>query len=186
MVRPISASELDIDLFYHHFPKPKGYIFPVQLGKVRPPPESSWSSQLITSTKIEQFYDQRPWDLYDQTIHPISFKPSGWFEKLVEAYEGFVDSHRQALWESTHCLWISDEQRKTDPGLAAFARARRQRRSRAGPRWKRVLQLILQGMIDGLCDLDILLDPIFLHFPRPNEARVWYPGLSVRRTNIPN
>ena len=140
---------------------------------------------LIMSTKIEQFYDQQPWNHYDQTIHPISFKPSGWFEKLVEAYEDFVDSRRQALSESTHFLWISAEQRKTDPGLAAFARARRQRQPRAGPCWKRVLQLILQGMIDGLCDLDILLDPIFLHFPRPNEARVWYPGLSVRRTNIP-
>ena len=151
-------------MFYHHFSKPKGYIFPVQLGKVRPPPESSWSFQLITSTKVDQFYDQKHWDLYDKNIHPISFKPSGWFEKLVEAYEVFVDSHRQALWESTLFLWISAEQRKPDPGLAAFARARRQRRSRAGPRWKRVLQLILQGMIDGLCDLDILLDPMFLHF----------------------
>ena len=39
-------------------------------------------------------------------------------------------------------------------------------------------------MIEGLCDLDILLNPIFLRFSRPNEARVWYPGLSVRRTNI--
>ena len=86
----ISVSELDLDLLYNHFSKPKGYIFPVQLSKVRPPLESSWSSQLITLTKIEQFYDQQPWDLYDQTIHPISFKPSGWFDKLVEAYEGFV------------------------------------------------------------------------------------------------
>ena len=154
-----------MDLFDHYFSKPKGYIFPVQLGKFRPPLESSWSSQLITSTKVNQFYDQQPWDLYDQTIHPISFKPSGWFKKLVEAYEGFMDSHRQDLWESTHFLWISAEQRKTDPGLAAFTRARRQRRSRAGPRWKRVLQMILQGMIDGLCNLDILLDPMLLHFP---------------------
>ena len=130
----ISVSELDIDLLYHHFSKPNGYIFPVHLGKVRPHPESSWSSQLTTSTKIDQFYDQQPGDLYDQTIQPISFKPSGWFEKLVKAYEGFVDSHRQALWESTHFLWNSVEQRKTDPELAAFARARRQRRSCAGPR----------------------------------------------------
>ena len=46
--------------------------------------------------------------------------------------------------------------------------------------------MVLQGMIDGLCDLDILLDPVFLHFPRLNEKRVWYPGLSVKRANLPN
>ena len=49
-----------------------------------------------------------------------------------------------------------------------------------------MLQLILNGMIDGLCDLNVLLDPMFLHFPCPNEVSVWYPGLSVQRTNIPN
>ena len=73
-------SELDLHLFYHHFSKPKGYIFPVQQGNLRTPPKFSWSSQLITSTKINQFYDQQPWDVYDQIVRPISFKPSGWFE----------------------------------------------------------------------------------------------------------
>ena len=48
------------------------------------------------------------------------------------------------------------------------------------------MQLILQGMINGLCDLDILLDPMLLHFSRLNEVRVWYPGLSVQRANTPN
>ena len=47
-------------------------------------------------------------------------------------------------------------------------------------------QLIPQGMIDGLCDLDILLDPLFLPFPRLNEVRFRYPGLSVQRANLPN
>ena len=65
-------------------------------------------------------------------------------------------------------------------------RERRQRRSHAGLRWKRVLQLILQGMIDGLCDPDILMDPMFMHFLRLNEVRMWHPCLSVQRTNIPN
>ena len=32
-------------------------------------------------------------------------------------------------------------------------------------------------MIDGDCDLNILLDPFFLHHPRIHEERVWYPGL---------
>ena len=32
-------------------------------------------------------------------------------------------------------------------------------------------------MVEGHCDLDILLDPFFLHYPRMHEERVWYPGL---------
>ena len=74
---------------------------------------------------------------------------------MAEAYEGFVDSHLQARWELTYILWISAEQRKMDPGLAAFAQARRQNQSRAGSRWKRVLQLIFQVIVDGICNLNI-------------------------------
>jgi hypothetical protein len=33
----------------------------------------------------------------------------------------------------------------------------------------------LQGMIAGHCDLDILLDPFFLHFPAFREVSPWYP-----------
>ena len=32
-------------------------------------------------------------------------------------------------------------------------------------------------MIEGHCDLDIFLDPFFLHCPRMHEERVLYPGL---------
>ena len=38
-------------------------------------------------------------------------------------------------------------------------------------------------MIEGHCDLDILLDPFFLHYPRMHEERVWYPGLE-RNTDL--
>ena len=45
------------------------------------------------------------------------------------------------------------------------------------PGGKRFLNHILKGIIAGHCDLDILLDPLFLHYPRPHEDRIWYPGL---------
>jgi hypothetical protein len=61
--------------------------------------------------------------------------------------------------------------------MQTFWRQRKQRRSRFGARWKNFLKRILSGMIAGYCDLDILLDPFFLHYPRPHEERVWYPGL---------
>ena len=52
--------------------------------------------------------------------------------------------------------------------------------------WRRSLKSgTSDDLVLGHCDLDILLDPIFLHFPRPNEVKTWYPGLSEGRTDIP-
>ncbi|KAG6622118.1 uncharacterized protein IUM83_07322 [Phytophthora cinnamomi] len=41
-------------------------------------------------------------------------------------------------------------------------------------------------MQEGWCDLDILLDSFFLHFPRRHESVIWYPGYESRQTNIKN
>ena len=54
------------------------------------------------------------------------------------------------------------------------------------PRCKTCLRFIRQGMIEGYCDLDVLLDPFFLHLPAPSEKRVWHPGLGCKTTKIPN
>ena len=91
-------------------------------------------------------------------------------------YLELESSHRQALWESTHAFPINPAQRRSKPFMQAFWRQRKQRRSRFGARWKSSLETILSGMVAGHCDLDILLDPFFIHYPRPHEERVWYPG----------
>ncbi|OWZ14137.1 hypothetical protein PHMEG_00012424 [Phytophthora megakarya] len=39
------------------------------------------------------------------------------------------------------------------------------------------LKIVLLSIVAGHCDFDILLDPVFLHFPRPGERSKWYPGL---------
>ena len=49
-----------------------------------------------------------------------------------------------------------------------------------------MLRFILQGMIDGHCDLDLLLDPFFMHFPSLTEMRPWFPGYGDPQKNIPN
>ncbi|KAG2993628.1 hypothetical protein PC118_g3934 [Phytophthora cactorum] len=59
----------------------------------------------------------------------------------------------------------------------------KEHRSRAGDRWEAFLQLVLEGMGRRLCDLDLLLDSFFLHFPQSWEAGVWYPGLSILPTS---
>ncbi|KAG2842817.1 hypothetical protein PC111_g2552 [Phytophthora cactorum] len=67
--------------------------------------------------------------------------------------------------------------------LAAATSAGNEHRSRAGDRWEAFLQLVLEGMGRRLCDLDLLLDSFFLHFPQSWEAGVWYPGLSILPTS---
>uniref|UniRef100_A0AAV1TA75 Uncharacterized protein n=1 Tax=Peronospora matthiolae TaxID=2874970 RepID=A0AAV1TA75_9STRA len=84
----------------------------------------------------------------------------------MTAYREFEALHRQALWESTHVLpIIVGPSRAKDAELSIFCEERRRRRSRSSHRWKAVLRIVLEGLVGGQCDLDILLDPFFLHFP---------------------
>ena len=175
-----------MELFFHHFTKPKNYLFPVHETPSRTPKKTTWLPKLITWDRIDALYAQEPWEALRQHPTPISFEITGWFQSLVELYQDFEDHHRQALWESTHVLPITSDQRKTDPDLANFCKERKQRRSRSGHRWKNVLRFILQGMISGQCDLDILLDPYFLHFPRATDKKMWYPGLGSKSRSIPD
>ena len=114
------------------------------------------------------------------------FRATGWFPEMSTVYSDFENRHRQALWEATHAIYLPVEQRERDPELVRIYQQRKQQRSRSGPRWKTVLQFILQGMINGYCDLDLFLDPFFMHFPSPVEMRRWYPGLGFSKKNIPN
>ncbi|ETL77439.1 hypothetical protein L917_21616 [Phytophthora nicotianae] len=72
---------------------------------------------------------------------------------------------------------MSITKRRASRHVDALYTDRKQRRPRAGARWKSFLQQVLIGLLQGYCDLDLLLDPFFLHFPRPGEAGAWYPGI---------
>jgi hypothetical protein len=84
---------------------------------------------------------------------------------------------RQALWEATHKLPITQEMRDSHRFWENLWLGRKQRRSRAGARLKTLLKHFLVCMVPGHCDWDLLLDPFFLHFLRVNEQGFWYPGL---------
>ena len=142
-----------------------------------PPPTGTWASGLISRQHIESLYATAPWDNIVIPVNPISFTMTGWYSDMGHRYLELESTHRQALWESTHAFPISPAQRRSERFMQTFWRQRKQRRSRFGARWKNFLKRILGGMIAGHCDLDILLDPFFLHYPRPHEERVWYPGL---------
>ena len=105
-------------------------------------------------------------------VNLISLALTGWYRDISTRYLELKSSHRQALWESTHAFLISSAQRRSDRFLLTFWRQRKQRRSRFGARWKNFLKTILREMIEGHCDLDILRDLFFLHYPRMHEERV--------------
>ncbi|ETN09056.1 hypothetical protein PPTG_11111 [Phytophthora nicotianae INRA-310] len=86
-------------------------------------------------------------------------------------------SDLRAYWDSTHTFQVSITKCRASRYLEAFYTDRKQRRSRAGARCKSFLQQVLICMLQGYCDLDLLLDPFFLHFPRQGEAGAWYPGI---------
>ncbi|ETI56024.1 hypothetical protein F441_23094 [Phytophthora nicotianae CJ01A1] len=96
---------------------------------------------------------------------------------MMRIFASYEDEHLRAYWDSTHAFPVSIAKRRASRYLDAFYTDRKQRRSRAGARWKSFLQQVLIGLIRGYCDLDLLLGPFFLHFPRPGEAGAWYPGV---------
>ena len=182
----ISIAELDLDYLHRHLFKPRGYPFPPDMDPDPVLSDQDWIPRLVSFQQITALYAQEPWLILKQLVKPVSFQLVGWFLDLAKVYQEFVDQNAQALWESNHMLALLPDQRRGDPDLARYVRQRKNRRSHSGPRWKIVLQFLLQGMIDGHCDLDILLDPFFLHFPRVIERRIWYPGYGRRGGNIPN
>ncbi|OWZ08399.1 hypothetical protein PHMEG_00019073 [Phytophthora megakarya] len=72
---------------------------------------------------------------------------------------------------------------RSDPYLALFVVERKNRGSHDGARWKQLLHLFLITMREGWCDLDLLLDLFFFHFPKRTDEVAWYPGIEARRAN---
>ena len=174
-----SVAELDVDTLFKQLTRSAGYIFPAPTAprSKSAPPESEWTTRLVTSAQVLALYQQMPWNQYPSQVTPFSFHETGWFAELASAYRDFETRHRQDLWEATHAIYLPAEQRDRDRKLAWIYQQCKQRRSRCRPRWKTVLRFILRGMIHGHCDLDLFLDSFFMHLPSPVEMRPWYPGL---------
>ena len=152
---------------------PWGWFGPPD-GDVRRP--AKWKSSLVNPTMIKGLLSAQPWVAAGVPVPPVTFRPVGWFARLVVAYEQFEEVHSQALWEATHCIWISKNQARANTVLASYYNARKKRRGRATRAWRQVVDMIYAGMAHGYCDIDILLDPFFRHLPRPRHPVYWYPG----------
>ncbi|POM64549.1 Hypothetical protein PHPALM_19901 [Phytophthora palmivora] len=139
---------------------------------------------LITEANIKAL--QAPWQVIRNTLPPISFEDDvgGRLGIFLRQYRDFEASELIAYWESTHKFPITAAMIAQSPWLGSFAKQRNNRRSHAGNRWKRMLLTLIQAMIEGWCDLDLLLDPFFLHFPKRTDEVASYPGIEARRANL--
>ena len=118
----------------------------------------------------------KPWLAAKVLLSPVSFKAVGWFAALAEAYTAFETEHAQALWEATHCLYISKEQARASSFFTSYYNARKKRRSKANLAWREIVDRIFGEIVSHRCDIDIFLDPFFRHLPRSRCVVYWFPG----------
>ncbi|ETL24169.1 hypothetical protein L916_21819, partial [Phytophthora nicotianae] len=141
------------------------------------PPLGEWRDDLVDESNVRDLMESAPWEILAAKIDPLTFRGRGWFRRMMQLYAFYEDEHLQAYWDFAHAFPVSIAKRRASRYLDAFYTDRKQRRPRAGARGKSFLQEVLIGLLRGYCDLDLLLDPFFLHFPRPGEVGAWYPGI---------
>ncbi|GMF47162.1 unnamed protein product [Phytophthora fragariaefolia] len=164
-----------------------GWIFPHLDPENRPQYISTnYCSDLVTEVNVRALLDTRPWDTLEGTDNMIAIEADvgGRPGLLIQAYRDFETSALMSYCESTHSVPIPDSAVRRDPWLGVYHKERNNRRSHAGRRWKAILELLIIAMREGWCDLDILLDPFFLHFPKRVETVTWCPGVDSRQVNL--
>ncbi|OWY93583.1 LOW QUALITY PROTEIN: hypothetical protein PHMEG_00036968 [Phytophthora megakarya] len=162
------------------------WIVPSHLPRAAIPRSGQYCSHLITGQNVRDLMAALPWNVLTgaNIPEPISFEITvdGRMGFLIERYSAVEFQDRIAYWESTHRFPVSSALIRSDPYLSTFVR--KNRRFHAGARWKQILRLFLIVMREGWCDLDLLLDPYFLHFPKRTDEVTWYPGIEARSANI--
>ncbi|KAI9994051.1 hypothetical protein PInf_016614 [Phytophthora infestans] len=191
-IEPWSAKKLNrvaiismkITVLFPELPFRAEWIFPRTADAI---PRAGYVDSLITRPLVEELTSAAPWDtLVTTPVDPVSFRGDvrGRLGVFVRAFWDFASKHRVAIWEGTHRFPISRNQLQGSTWLSNFNKQRGNRRSHAGRAWKRVLVILVLAIQDGWCDVDILLDPSFLHLPRRGDKVAWFPGSVSRQANL--
>ncbi|KAF4135256.1 hypothetical protein GN958_ATG15552, partial [Phytophthora infestans] len=176
-IEPWSAKKLNrvaiismkITVLFPELPFRAEWIFPRTADAI---PRAGYVDSLITRPLVEELTSAAPWDtLVTTPVDPVSFRGDvrGRLGVFVRAFRDFASKHRVAIWEGTHRFPISRNQLQGSTWLSNFNKQRGNRRSHAGRAWKRVLVILVLAIQDGWCDVDILLNPSFLHLPRRGD-----------------
>ncbi|OWY97888.1 hypothetical protein PHMEG_00031472 [Phytophthora megakarya] len=134
---------MPVDLLATALPFRSEWIYPHHTPGSRPPSDADYCAHLITADNIEAFNNEFPWEILGRGNVP---DPIG-FEMLVGGRLGvFPEEYSQleirniiAYWESTHKLPITKCMCADHLRLAVLCKARNNRRSHAGDRWRRIL-----------------------------------------------
>ncbi|KAF4141158.1 hypothetical protein GN958_ATG09651, partial [Phytophthora infestans] len=172
----VAIISMKITVLFPELPFRAEWIFPRTADAI---PRAGYVDSLITRPLVEELTSAAPWDtLVTTPVDPVSFRGDvrGRLGVFVRAFRDFASKHRVAIWEGTHRFPISRNQLQGSTWLSNFNKQRGNRRSHAGRAWKRVLVILVLAIQDGWCDVDILLDPSFLHLPRRGDKIAWFPG----------
>ncbi|GMF48429.1 unnamed protein product [Phytophthora fragariaefolia] len=179
-VSNLRVSEIDVQTLSALLTSVSEWLFPAIDPASHPLPDSY--EGLITVATVGALMNTSPWSKLSNGEAPLTFIPAVSGRRLppnfVQDYLELEERHLQSYWESTHFLPISEAMCSADPALSAYHEQRRQRRSRAGAALRRVLTKDgFPALRHRQCDLDILLDPFFLHFPKSRVTKHWFPTL---------
>ncbi|KAI9981149.1 hypothetical protein PInf_010751 [Phytophthora infestans] len=180
----VAVISMKITVLFPELPFRAEWIFPRTADAI---PSAGYVDSLITRPLVEELTSAAPWDtLVTTPVDPVSFRGDvrGRLGVFVRAFRDFASKHRVAIWEGTHRFPISRNQLQGSTWLSNFNKQRGNRRSHAGRAWKRVLVILVLAIQDGWCDVDILLDPSFLHLPRRGDKVAWFPGSVSRQANL--
>ncbi|KAF4143029.1 hypothetical protein GN958_ATG07780 [Phytophthora infestans] len=180
----VAVISMTITVLFPELPFRDEWIFPRTADAI---PRAGYVDSLITRPLVEKLTSAAPWDtLVTTPVDPVSFRGDvrGRLGVFVRAFRDFASKHRVAIWEGTHRFPISRNQLQGSTWLSNFNKQRGNRRSHAGRAWKRVLVILVLAIQDGWCDVDILLDPSFLHLPRRGDKVAWFPGSVFRQANL--
>ncbi|ETP11934.1 hypothetical protein F441_12607 [Phytophthora nicotianae CJ01A1] len=157
-IRQTSIVEMDADLLFQHYTKPMEWLIPLRDPV---PPLGDWRDDLVDENNVRDLIESAPREILAAPLDPLTFKSRDWFQHMKQLYASYEGEHLRAYLDSTHAFTVSITKRRASRYLDAFYTDRKQRRSRAGARWKSFLQQVLIGLLRGYCGLDLIL-----HFER--------------------
>ncbi|OWZ13866.1 hypothetical protein PHMEG_00012739 [Phytophthora megakarya] len=149
---------------------PPGSLFPARTSFDRLPFQADHRCQRVDSdghgAMARTSAESPPPLTFDHNLHRRANTPL-W--RITPLYATLEEDQLIAYWESTHYLKITKAMLASDPVLFIYHQDRRQRRIRVGDRCRKLLGACLQMMRSQWADIDLLLDPYFLHLPTPQD-----------------
>ncbi|KAE9323574.1 hypothetical protein PF008_g17316 [Phytophthora fragariae] len=178
-----------INVLFPVLPTRPGWLFP----RIAPTARRQYTPRdycvdLITEDNVRALLDTRPWEVLERAndADALSFEEDvgGRLGATIRRYQTHEPDCLQSYWEATHSFVIRPAMVTRHPWLGVYKKERNNRHSHAGAYWKAFLEMFILAMREGWCDLDLLLDPFFLHFPKRSATVKWYPGLVSRQANL--